>query len=136
MVVQNVGIHGHADISFTVPRHELKRTLAAVETVLDQISATGMTHDDQVSKVSVVGLNMETQTNVAARMFRALADAGVNSFLVTFDDFGMSEAAAQWAIDEGITLFEAVESEDPTGLIGLPLIRLSALLRAQGFELP
>ena len=40
---------------------------------------------------------------VAASTEPTLADAAINSFLVTFDDFGMSEAAAQWAIDEGIT---------------------------------
>ncbi len=90
MVVQNVGIHGHADISFTVPQNELKLTLAAVESVLDQVGAEGMTHDDQVSKVSVVGLNMETQTNVAARMFRALADADVNIQMITTSEIKIS----------------------------------------------
>ena len=56
---------------------------------------------------------------VAASTEPTLADAGVNSFLVTFDDFGMSEAAAQWAIDEGITraiLFTEGEGIPYTGV--------------------
>lgn len=111
MVVQNIGIHGHADISFTVPQNELKRTLAAVESVLDQVGAEGMTHDDQVSKISVVGLNMETQTNVAARMFRALADADVNIQMITTSEIKISAlvpkaqaAAALRAVHEGFLL--------------------------------
>jgi aspartate kinase len=90
MVVQNVGRKGRADISFTVPRDELGATVEAVQSVLDQVGAEGITHDDQVSKVSVVGLNMETQTNVAARMFRALADANVNIQMITTSEIKIS----------------------------------------------
>lgn len=90
MVVQNVGKEGRADISFTVPHAELKSTLAAVGAVLGSVGAEGITHDDQVSKVSVVGLNMATQTNVAAKMFRALADAGVNIQMITTSEIKIS----------------------------------------------
>ena len=62
--VQNVGTEGRADVSFTVPSNELAATLDAVESVMDAIGAEGITHDDQVSKVSVVGQNMARQTNV------------------------------------------------------------------------
>jgi aspartate kinase len=113
MVVQNVGIHGRADISFTVPQNELKLTRAAVESVLDQIGAEGMTHDDQVSKISVVGLNMETQTNVASRMFRALADADVNIQMITTSEIKISAlvpkaqaAAGLRAVHEGFLLHQ------------------------------
>ena len=113
MVVQNVGENGRADVSFTVPQHELKVTLAAVESVLDQIGAEGMAHDDQVSKISVVGLNMETQTNVASRMFRALADADVNIQMITTSEIKISAlvpkaqaAAALRAVHEGFSLHQ------------------------------
>lgn len=90
MVVQNVGKNGRADISFTVPRGELKATLTAIESVLKIVGANGVTHDDNVSKVSVVGLNMATQTNVASKMFRALADAGVNIQMITTSEIKIS----------------------------------------------
>ena len=90
MVVQNVGTNGRADVSFTVPRNELKATLEAVEAVLPQVGAEGMTHDDQVSKVSVVGQNMATQANVASRMFRALADDNVNIQMITTSEIKIS----------------------------------------------
>ena len=90
MVVQNVGKAGRADVSFTVPRNELKATLQAVQSVMDQVGAEGITHDDRVSKVSVVGLNMASQTNVAAQMFRALADANVNIQMITTSEIKIS----------------------------------------------
>lgn len=90
MVVQNVGTEGRADVSFTVPRDELRSTLQAVESVRDEVDARGVTHDDQVSKVSVVGTGMASQKNVAARMFRALADGGINIQMITTSEIKIS----------------------------------------------
>ena len=95
MVVQNIGKEGRADISFTVPRSEIKATLEAVDSVLDQVGAHRVTHDDEVSKVSVVGLNMASQTNVAAKMFRALSDAGVNIQMITTSEIKISTLVAK-----------------------------------------
>jgi aspartate kinase len=54
------------------------------------VGADAITHDDQVSKVSVVGSNMATQTSVASRMFRALANAGVNIYMITTSEIKIS----------------------------------------------
>ncbi|MCM2373491.1 aspartate kinase [Aporhodopirellula aestuarii] len=90
MVVQNVGAEGRADVSFTVPGDELKLTLEAIEGIKERIGASGLTHDANVSKVSVVGLGMARQKSVAARMFRALADAGVNIHMITTSEIKIS----------------------------------------------
>ena len=90
MVVQNIGTQGRADLSFTVRRDELQKTLQAVESIMDDIGAEGIAHDDQVSKVSVVGANMAKQTGVASMMFRALADAGVNIQMITTSEIKIS----------------------------------------------
>lgn len=90
MVVQNAGSDGRADVSFTVPRGELKQTLEAVQSVIASVGAAGVTHDDHVSKVSVVGSNMAKQTGVASQMFRALADAGVNIQMITTSEIKIS----------------------------------------------
>ena len=71
MIVQNVGAEAKADISFTVPKDELPTTLRAVEAVADELSAEGFSQDASVSKISVVGVGMATQTGVAQKMFRA-----------------------------------------------------------------
>ena len=113
MVVQNVGSAGKADISFTVPRGELESTLAAINEVIQDVGAEGVTHDDNVSKVSVVGMNMATQTAVASRMFRALADADVNIQMITTSEIKISalvsrdqSAEALRAVHEAFSLHE------------------------------
>ena len=55
-----------------------------------ELGAEGVSHDDDVAKVSVVGLGMATQTGVAERMFRALADAGVNIEMITTSEIKIS----------------------------------------------
>lgn len=90
MVVQNVGQSGLTDISFTLPRAELKQTLAAVDSVASEVGFTGVTSDSSVSKVSVVGSNMESQRGVASKMFRALADAEVNIQMITTSEIKIS----------------------------------------------
>ena len=90
MVVQNVGSEGLADVSFTVQRAELPATLDAINAVIDQVGASGVTHDENVSKVSVVGGNMARQTGVASKMFRALADADVNIQMITTSEIKIS----------------------------------------------
>ena len=65
MIVQNVGADGMADISFTVLATSCRPRSQAVEAAAEELSAEGVQHDDDVAKVSVVGLGMATQTGVA-----------------------------------------------------------------------
>jgi aspartate kinase len=90
MIVQNVGESGRADISFTVPRSELEMALEAVHEAAPRVSAEKISHDDRVAKVSVVGLGMARQTGVAQKMFRALADAGINIQMITTSEIKIS----------------------------------------------
>ncbi|MBI3837038.1 MAG: aspartate kinase [Planctomycetia bacterium] len=95
MIVQNVGSNGIADISFTVLNDELRSTLHAAEAAAKELKAEGVRHDDDVAKVSVVGLGMARQTGVARRMFRALADAGVNILMISTSEIKISVLVAR-----------------------------------------
>ncbi|MFO0871620.1 MAG: aspartate kinase [Pirellulales bacterium] len=90
MIVQNVGAAGRADISFTVTKNELRPTLEAVSEALQSLGAGEVQHDDNVAKVSVVGLGMARQTGVARKMFRSLAEAGVNIQMITTSEIKIS----------------------------------------------
>src|SRR6187551_876998 len=90
MIVQNVGQSGRADISFTVPRNELDTALEAVREAAALVGAEGFTSDDSVAKVSVVGLGMARQTGVAQKMFRSLAEAGINIQMITTSEIKIS----------------------------------------------
>jgi aspartate kinase len=90
MIVQNIGEGALADISFTVPNEELKDALKAVKEAVSVIGATGITHDDAVAKISVVGIGMAAQTGVAQRMFESLAAAGINIQMITTSEIKIS----------------------------------------------
>jgi aspartate kinase len=83
MIVQNIGAEGHADISFTVVRDDLPATLKAAEQAVAELGAEGVDYDDEVSKISIVGLGMATQTGVAEKMFHALAEKGINIEMIS-----------------------------------------------------
>jgi aspartate kinase len=89
MIVQNVGAAGKADISFTVLETDLPAALAAALEAATDLGGE-VSHDANLSKVSVVGLGMATQTGVADRMFRALADAQVNIQAITTSQIKIS----------------------------------------------
>jgi aspartate kinase len=95
MIVQNVGADGIADVSFTVLKDDLRATLKAAEEAARELEAEGVGHDDEVAKVSVVGLGMARQTGVARRMFRALADAGVNILMISTSEIKISVLVAR-----------------------------------------
>lgn len=90
MVVQNVGAGGAADISFTVPQGDLKKALSAVGEAIDELGAGEITHAEDVAKVSIVGLAMASQSGVADRMFRALAEENINIIAITTSDIKVS----------------------------------------------
>ncbi len=95
MIVQNVGADGKADISFTVPRDDVPTTLEAAREAVAELGAAGVSHDDNVAKVSVVGLGMARQTGVAQKMFRALGEAGVNIETITTSEIKISVLVAR-----------------------------------------
>jgi len=90
MIVQNVAAEGHADISFTVFRDDLPATLTAVEEATNELGAEGYSHDDDVSKISVVGLGMATQSGVAEKMFHVLAEKGINIQMISTSEIKIS----------------------------------------------
>jgi aspartate kinase len=95
MIAQNVAAEGRADISFTVPRDELPHTLKAVEEAVKELGAEGCDCDDEVSKISIVGLGMATQPGVAERMFRALAEKGINILMIATSEIKISVLVAR-----------------------------------------
>jgi aspartate kinase len=83
MIVQNVGHDGATDVSFTLPRAELARAKRVLEPVVRDLGAEGLKADDTLAKVSIVGAGLRSAPGYAARMFGALADAGVNIEMIS-----------------------------------------------------
>ncbi len=83
MIVQNVSSHGHADISFTVAETDLEHALGVAGRIGQELGASDVAADRDIVAVSVVGAGMKTNPGVAAKMFRVLADCGVNLEMIS-----------------------------------------------------
>ncbi len=90
MIIQNVGQDGSTDFSFTVPKTDLPRTLKVLEEVKAHIGARAVNGDDQICKVSIVGVGMRSHVGVASTMFRTLAEEGINIQMISTSEIKIS----------------------------------------------
>jgi len=91
MIIQNIAKDkGETDVTFTVPKSDLLRTQTMLEERKDEIGFFRMISDDKVAKVSVVGVGMRSHAGVAATMFKALADRGINVQAISTSEIKIS----------------------------------------------
>ncbi|MEE0867981.1 MAG: aspartate kinase [Clostridia bacterium] len=90
VILQSIGRDGSKDISFTVSSDDLDSALAIIQENNSVIGAEKVFHDENVSKVSVVGAGMTSNPGVAATMFEALYDAGINIQMISTSEIRVS----------------------------------------------
>jgi aspartate kinase len=90
MIIQNTSIDGFTDLTFTVPKGDLKKTLQIVEPVAREVEAQQVISDENIAKVSIVGVGMRNNAGVAARMFDALAAEGINILMISTSEIKIS----------------------------------------------
>ena len=90
MIIQNVGAQGTTDFSFTVPRGDYKQLLDLMNGLKDSLGAAEVNGDDTVCKVSIVGVGMRSHSGVAAQMFRAMAEEGINIQMISTSEIKVS----------------------------------------------
>ncbi|MGH8704159.1 MAG: aspartate kinase [Burkholderiales bacterium] len=96
VIVQNVSHDGMTDLSFTVSRADLPKAMKILkEQVQPHIKCPGVSSDDRIAKVSIVGLGMRSHAGIAAKMFRTLAEEGINIQMIS-----TSEIKTSVVIDE------------------------------------
>ena len=83
MIVQNTSHDGTTDISFTMPKADVSTAESIVQRVAAEVGARGVEHDASIAKISLVGAGMKTSPGIAAKMFRVLADEGVNIQMIS-----------------------------------------------------
>jgi aspartate kinase len=83
MIVQNTGHDGTTDISFTIPKADIGTAEAIVSKLAAEVGAEGTEHDADIAKISLVGAGMKTSPGIAAKMFRVLADEGINIEMIS-----------------------------------------------------
>ena len=82
-IVQNASVERITDLTFTVAKSDLDQAIRIVEPVVKSIGAKGCVADSKLGKVSIIGIGMQNTPGYAAKMFRALYDAGINIELIT-----------------------------------------------------
>jgi aspartate kinase len=90
LIVQNVSKDGRTDLTFTVGKADLTKTKDVVKKIVKTVKAEGMETDDQISKVSIVGVGMRNHSGVAAKMFKVLAGAGINVQMISTSEIKVS----------------------------------------------
>ena len=91
MIIQNVGHDGLTDFSFTVPRNEFARTVNILKSqVQPHIGARDVIGGDRIAKVSVVGVGMRSHVGIASKMFRTLAEEGINIQMISTSEIKIS----------------------------------------------
>jgi aspartate kinase len=90
MIIQNISDEGRTDLTFTVPRGDVKRTTDLIKRAVPEIAEQGIKTDDNIAKVSVVGVGMRSHAGVAARMFEMLAQEGINILMISTSEIKIS----------------------------------------------
>jgi aspartate kinase len=91
MIVQNISSDGKsADISFTVPRTDVKRAKEVSEAQAKEMGAERVDVREEISKVSIVGVGMRSHSGVASEMFQTLAAHGINIMMISTSEIKVS----------------------------------------------
>lgn len=100
MIVQNTSHDGTTDISFTIPKADVATAQTIVERIAADVQARGVEHDAGIAKISLVGAGMKTSPGIAAKMFRVLADEGINIQMISTSTIRISVVTAAADLDK------------------------------------
>src|SRR5690606_30266169 len=95
MIVQNVSGGGTTDLTFTVAKSDLDRTVARLEEIRKDVGFSGIVPDPDVVKVSVIGVGMRSHAGIASKMFEALASRGINIQVISTSEIKVSVLIAE-----------------------------------------
>ena len=92
MIIQNTSVHGHTDMTFTVPRGDRKRAIELLGAKCPDLTDSGkaLSWDDSIAKISVVGVGMRSHAGVARRMFELLAAERINIQMISTSEIKIS----------------------------------------------
>ncbi|MFX4273957.1 aspartate kinase [Propionibacteriaceae bacterium Y1685] len=104
MIVQNVSTVGTArtDISFTLPTGDGEKAIAALKVIADEVGFADTAYDDQIGKVSVVGVGMRSHPGVTAKFFGALAEADINIGMISTSEIRISIVVDQSDVERAV----------------------------------
>jgi aspartate kinase len=98
---------GSSDLTFTVARASLAQSMAVVERRRDEIGYAAMIHDDSVAKVSIVGVGIRSNPQLAAKMFEVLAERQINLLAVSSSEIKVSALIAEAELELAVRMLHS-----------------------------
>ena len=115
MILQNMGADGTTDFTFTVHRNDFEEAEAILEGLTSDLGGRAIQGDNEIVKISVVGVGMRSHAGIASRMFRALADEGINIQMISTSEIKISVVVDEKYSELGVrTLHSEFDLEDST----------------------
>jgi aspartate kinase len=102
VIVQNVGHSGRTDLTFSVAESDLKAAEKIVRAAVKKIGARRVSSAGGIAKLSIVGTGMLGMPGIAGRMFRALAEAGINIEMISTSEIRITCLVARDQVDKGV----------------------------------
>ena len=102
MIVQSAGSEGLADVTFTVSQKYLEKTLEAVKQEAGKYDGVEVSSDAGTGKIAAMGVGLRNHAGVAARIFQALTDAGVNMLMISTSEIKLTIFIKQELLDKAV----------------------------------
>ena len=117
MIVQNASrvMNGRTDLSFTLPMSDGPTAVHALTAAKDEIGYEQILYNDQIGKVSVVGVGMRSHPGVTSTFFRALADSGINLQMISTSEIRISVVVDADQVDEAVRVAHTAFGLDAEG---------------------
>jgi aspartate kinase len=117
MIVQNVSAEGATDFTFTVHRNDYDNALKILTKTSELIGASRVTGDKKIAKLSIVGVGMRSHAGIASKMFKALADEGINIQMISTSEIKVSVVVDEKYLELGVRTLHAAFELDKDGQV-------------------
>jgi aspartate kinase len=102
MIIQNISTDGFTDLSFTVSTEDVEKTAALSELIKTSVGAQEVLCDENIAKVSVVGVGMRSHAGIASTLFKALAEENINISMISTSEIKVSVVVAEDRAEDAV----------------------------------
>jgi aspartate kinase len=117
MIVQNVGADGTTDFTFTVHRNDFDNALKILNQSAASIGARSVNGDNKIAKLSIVGVGMRSHAGIASKMFKILADDGINIQVISTSEIKVSVVVDEKYLELGVRILHAAFGLEKDGYL-------------------
>lgn len=107
MIIQNIGVDGTTDFTFTVHRDEFDNAKKVLNDIAQELGAQAVTGNEKIAKISLVGVGMRSHTGIASKMFNILGSEGINIQLISTSEIKVSVIVDEKYLELGVRALHA-----------------------------